>query len=89
MGSEEFVVLMFAVPHPPQRLRVVQNEVWREGLPVARPLAKGRVLWAVVSGSPSLMVPSSTLASGTFPSVWPRKAGGSGSLAVGSGSTRR
>ncbi len=34
MGSEEIIVLMFAVPHPTQRARV-QYEVGREG-PVGR-----------------------------------------------------
>ena len=38
--SEEFVVLMFAVPHPPQRERV-QYEVGREG-PVGRQLLDRR-----------------------------------------------
>ena len=62
MGSERVVVLMFAVPRPPQRLRV-QNEVGHEG-----PAALGHVVCSVVSGSP-VMALSSTLASGTLPSV--------------------
>jgi hypothetical protein len=70
---------MFAVPHPPHRVRV-QNEVDREG-PAGRPTL-GRGAGVVVVGSPLMMLSSSTLASGTLPSVLPRSAG-SDSLAAG------
>ncbi len=64
MGSEEFVVLMFAAPG-------MQHEVG--ALSIARVLATMRVIVSLVSGLPSMWL-SRTASSVIFPSMCPRRA---------------
>jgi hypothetical protein len=71
VGSEEFVVLMFAAPHPPQRAGRMRSAV--KALSIARVLATMRVIVSLVSGLPSVWL-SRTASSGIFPSTCPRRA---------------